>query len=149
MQSARDSHNKNIHGAFTVVALIMLQARICQRMQTSGIRLWIVVAAWIAAASGSTAHANECLSDWGAAGEIVRREKLLTVQQLTQDEGPRDCRGRSLRPRCARTATITSIRWSSEPQASGQLKTIVVESPPASWRAAPAAIAPANVAVDL
>jgi hypothetical protein len=28
--------------------------------------------------------AEECLTDWGQAGEIVRREKLVTVQQLTQ-----------------------------------------------------------------
>lgn len=137
MQSARDSHNKNIHGAFTVVALIMLQARICQRMQTSGIRLWIVVAAWIAAASGSTARANECLSDWGAAGEIVRREKLLTVQQLTQDEG-------TLLPGQIVKATLCKdgddyVYKVVVRTAGGALKTIVVEArPPAADAIEPA-----------
>lgn len=32
------------------------------------------------------AASEECLTDWGAAGQIVRKEKLMTVQQLTQDE---------------------------------------------------------------
>jgi hypothetical protein len=30
------------------------------------------------------ASAEDCYADWGLAGEIVRREKLVTVQQLTQ-----------------------------------------------------------------
>ena len=35
-------------------------------------------------AGGTAALAEDCYADWGTAGEIVRREKLVTVQQLTQ-----------------------------------------------------------------
>ena len=55
-------------------------------MRTPAIQLWTVLAAFLAPSLGVPAHAEECLTDWGAAGEIVRREKLLTVQQLTQGE---------------------------------------------------------------
>lgn len=39
-----------------------------------------------AASLAAPARADECMTDWGTAGEIVRREKLMTVQQLTQTD---------------------------------------------------------------
>jgi hypothetical protein len=42
------------------------------------------VTAFAAAGGVSPASAEDCYADWGVAGEIVRREKLVTVQQLTQ-----------------------------------------------------------------
>lgn len=44
----------------------------------------LVVAAFAAAASALSpnAVASDCYADWGQAGEIVRREKLLTVEDL-------------------------------------------------------------------
>jgi hypothetical protein len=41
-----------------------------------------IAAAMLAAAP---AGAEVCLSDWGIAGEIVRREKLITIEELTRD----------------------------------------------------------------
>ncbi len=41
-------------------------------------------AAFAAAGEALPARAEDCYNDWGLAGEIVRREKLITVQQLTQ-----------------------------------------------------------------
>lgn len=49
-------------------------------------QVWVGLAAVVAAGIAVPAMAEECLTDWGAAGQIVRREKLLTVQQLTQEE---------------------------------------------------------------
>ena len=40
--------------------------------------------AFAAAGVALPALAEDCYNDWGLAGEIVRREKLVTVQQLTQ-----------------------------------------------------------------
>ncbi|MFN0218077.1 MAG: hypothetical protein ACKVP4_04585 [Hyphomicrobium sp.] len=40
------------------------------------------LAAAAIAAAASNAVASDCYADWGKAGEIVRREKLLTVEQL-------------------------------------------------------------------
>jgi hypothetical protein len=48
--------------------------------------IWNAIAAPMAAAGSVPAFAEECLTDWGTAGAIVRREKLMTVQQLTQSE---------------------------------------------------------------
>jgi hypothetical protein len=53
-------------------------------MLTPKIRILAGVAAYAVAASAGPAAAEECFADWGVAGEIVRREKLVTVQQLTQ-----------------------------------------------------------------
>jgi uncharacterized membrane protein YkoI len=49
-------------------------------------KLLVLTSALAFAASGGAApaRAEDCYSDWGLAGEIVRREKLVTVQQLTQ-----------------------------------------------------------------
>ena len=55
-------------------------------MRILDVQLWTGFAAVLAASVAVPAAADECLSDWGAAGQIVRREKLLTVQQLTQEE---------------------------------------------------------------
>ncbi len=30
------------------------------------------------------AHAMECLTDWGMAGQIVRRENLITVEEVSK-----------------------------------------------------------------
>ncbi len=40
--------------------------------------------AFASCGGSAPALAEDCYSDWGLAGEIVRREKLVTVQQLTQ-----------------------------------------------------------------
>lgn len=48
--------------------------------------IWTGIAAVLAVSAAVPVRAEECLTDWGAAGQIVRREKLLTVQQLTQEE---------------------------------------------------------------
>ena len=42
------------------------------------------VTAFVVAGGADPAAAEDCYADWGVAGEIVRREKLVTVQQLTQ-----------------------------------------------------------------
>lgn len=52
---------------------------------------------WVAAVSlGGAAAAEECLPDWGEAGQIVRNQKLLTVQQLI-DSGGRFFQGRIMK----------------------------------------------------
>lgn len=55
-------------------------------MRILDVQVWLALAALLAASFVAPAAAEECLTDWGAAGQIVRREKLLTVQQLTQEE---------------------------------------------------------------
>lgn len=47
-------------------------------------------ALWLLSASGSTLAGDErCLSDWGAAGSIVREKGLRTVEQLAGDKKER------------------------------------------------------------
>lgn len=55
-------------------------------MHIGYMQVWVGLAAVFAVSLAVPAAAEECLTDWGAAGQIVRREKLLTVQQLTQEE---------------------------------------------------------------
>ena len=55
-------------------------------MRILDVQVLMGFAAIFAASFAVPAAAEECLTDWGAAGQIVRREKLLTVQQLTQEE---------------------------------------------------------------
>ena len=57
---------------------------ICRCSPLKSVDVSRVVVALAAASSRAPARAEECLTDWGQAGEIVRREKLMTVQQLTQ-----------------------------------------------------------------
>ena len=92
--------------------------------------------------------AEECLTDWGLAGEIVRREKLLTVQQLTQTNAA-GLPGQVVKTTLCKDGDDYVYKVVVR-QASGQLKTIVVDarSPGAgasSGGSAPAAAAaPAN-----
>jgi hypothetical protein len=52
---------------------------------TNVLKIAAVMAAVSVSSSGlSAAQADDCLTDWGAAGEIVRREKLLTVEELAK-----------------------------------------------------------------
>lgn len=66
------------------------------------LRFFLLVA--LAGALSSPASAEEgCLSDWGAAGEIVRREGLRTVEQLTLEE-PRQLDGQIVKATLCREA---------------------------------------------
>jgi hypothetical protein len=53
-------------------------------MPTLKIDLLAVALAFAVGGGALPAYADDCYADWGLAGEIVRREKLVTVQQLTQ-----------------------------------------------------------------
>jgi uncharacterized membrane protein YkoI len=53
-------------------------------MLTAKILVLTGVTAFAVAGAAAPAVAEDCFADWGVAGEIVRREKLVTVQQLTQ-----------------------------------------------------------------
>ncbi|HPG89631.1 MAG TPA: hypothetical protein PLD46_08245 [Hyphomicrobium sp.] len=55
-------------------------------MRNRYLHSWAGFAALVVAGLATPAAAEECLTDWGTAGQIVRREKLMTVQQLTQSE---------------------------------------------------------------
>lgn len=50
------------------------------KVKTAGTAIGAALAA--SASAGVTATADDCYADWGVAGEVVRREKLLTVEQL-------------------------------------------------------------------
>ena len=81
---------------------------------------------------GQSVHApaEECLTDWGTAGEIVRREKLMSVQDLSKIDGP------SLGGQIVKTTLCKDgddyVYKIVVRAAGGVLKTIVVDARPVS-----------------
>jgi hypothetical protein len=94
--------------------------------------------------AGAPAFAEECLTDWGIAGEIVRRQKLLTVQQLSQSNAA-GLPGQIVKTTLCKDGDDYVYKVVVR-QASGQLKTIVVDarSPGATGVVPAAAGAAAN-----
>lgn len=101
--------------------------------------VWIefgcIAALAISIVSGPAA-AEDCLDDWGQAGEIVRREKLLTVQQLTQSEAA-GVPGKIVKTTLCKDGDDYIYKLVVR-QASGQLKTIVIDARPPSGAGVPA-----------
>ncbi|MEQ1670226.1 MAG: hypothetical protein ABL893_05160 [Hyphomicrobium sp.] len=94
---------------------------------------------------GAPARAEECMTDWGQAGEIVRREKLLTVQQLSQP-GPAQLPGQIVKTTLCKDGDDYIYKVVVR-EAGGQLKTLVVDArrPDSGGRAGGATAAgPAN-----
>ena len=77
-------------------------------------------------AGGTTAMAEDCYADWGVAGEIVRREKLVTVQQLTQGNAP-GVPGTIVKTTLCKDGDDFIYKLVVR-DANGQLKTIVVDA---------------------
>ena len=104
------------------------------------------LAALAAVGVSAPANAEECLSDWGQAGEIVRREKLLTVQQMTQSNAA-GLPGQVVKTTLCKDGDDYIYKVVAR-QANGQLKTFVVDarSPGAGGGAAGGASVPANAA---
>lgn len=84
------------------------------------------LAALAAAGVSVPARAEECLSDWGQAGEIVRREKLLTVQQMTQSNAA-GLPGQIVKTTLCKDGDDYIYKVVAR-QANGQLKTFVVDA---------------------
>ncbi len=84
------------------------------------------VLAFPVAAGEAAAQAEECLTDWGVAGEIVRREKLLTVQQLAQS-GAVGAAGQIVKTTLCRDGDDYIYKVVAR-EANGSLKTIVVDA---------------------
>jgi uncharacterized membrane protein YkoI len=71
-------------------------------------------------------RAEDCMADWGVAGEIVRREKLMTVQQLAQS-GAAGAAGQIVKTTLCKDGDDYVYKVVAR-QANGQLKTIVVDA---------------------
>jgi hypothetical protein len=50
----------------------------------AGLGQAVAVAAAAVVLPCSLTHADDCLSDWGMAGQIVRRENLITVEEVSR-----------------------------------------------------------------
>ncbi|MEQ1651091.1 MAG: hypothetical protein ABL897_01235 [Hyphomicrobium sp.] len=72
------------------------------------------------------ARAEDCMTDWGAAGEIVRREKLITVQQLSQP-GPSQIPGQIVKTTLCKDGDDYVYKVVIR-EAGGRLKTLVVDA---------------------
>ncbi len=84
----------------------------------------VAVTAAAAMVLPGAARAEDCLTDWGMAGQIVRRENLITVQEVSQSLAA-DGIGELVKPPCVAPPTDISIalssvdrRGSSEPPSS-------------------------------
>jgi hypothetical protein len=76
------------------------------------------------------AQAEECFNDWGLAGEIVRHEKLLTVEEISKSLAA-DGVGQLVKTTLCRTADGYMYRLVIR-KSSGQLKTTIMSAKTAS-----------------
>ena len=90
--------------------------------------LWALTGAAALSSGGAArpALADDCYADWGVAGEIVRREKLVTVQQLTQSNAA-GLPGQIVKTTLCKDGDDFIYKIVIR-QADGQLKTIVVDA---------------------
>lgn len=80
----------------------------------------------IAAAFTGTVRAEECLPDWGEAGEIVRRQKLVTVQQLLSS-AQQTFKGQIMKTTLCKDGDDYIYKVVVR-QANGQFRTVVVDA---------------------
>lgn len=68
-----------------------------------------------------------CLSDWGAAGEIVRKEGLKTVEQLAKGS-PQQLKGQIVRATLCQEPPGTYIYRLVVRDGAGQLRNVVLDA---------------------
>ena len=85
-----------------------------------------LLAALVAAGFSASARAEDCYADWGAAGAVVRAQKLMTVQQLSQP-GATGVAGDIVKTTLCKDGDDYIYKLVVR-DASGQLKTVVVDA---------------------
>lgn len=84
----------------------------------------VAMAVSLGAAAGGPARAEDCLSDWGLAGEIIRQENLITVDELASSVLPGG-EGKILKTTLCRIANGYVYRMVVQDR-NGRLRTTIV-----------------------
>lgn len=85
-----------------------------------------VLVALVAVGFSASARAEDCYADWGTAGAVVRREKLVTVQQLSQP-GAAGVPGEIVKTTLCKDGDDYIYKLVVR-DANGQLKTVVIDA---------------------
>ena len=90
------------------------------------LRVVVGAALLVAATQSGAAVAEECLTDWGAAGAIVRAQKLMTVTELSKSAGSQVA-GEIVKTTLCKDGDDYVYKLVVR-DAKGQLKTVVVDA---------------------
>lgn len=88
--------------------------------------LRVLLAALVLGGAGRSAYAEDCITDWGAAGAIVRAQKLLGVGDLTQ-QAAQDFGGQIIKATLCKDGDDYVYKLVVR-MPNGQLKTVVVDA---------------------